>query len=486
MSNISFREFVDVQNIIDGRETPDLHIKIADWLENTQEAPRRILQVFRHAGKSHLTCLYIVWRLLVDPNFQVILISAKRNIALRNSLMIRSIIETNPLTKHLKNELYQWQAQNFTVDREVVSLNPSVAISSLGSQLSGLHADLIIGDDLETSDNSLTQDSRERIKERVQEFGKIAKKILLLGTPHSNDTLYDHLVNVGYEMEKIPVYDADTQELAWPDHPEGDFNWEWLERSRQESTEGDFKSQYLLVPSKTYEPLMALDQITQYEDDIAVHHLPQPFGGYLPIVKLGKKDDSPNIRRMCGAWDPASGMYARDRSVFAVTMRDDKGNVYVHDVIVLGAVDKETKDFTHQIQTIVNACVKYGIATVFIEENFSASLINEARRICKDMRKKIQFVNKFRNKNKQVFIAQTLEPIIKINRLYVHKRVADHSYFMSELEEFPNNKHDDCIDAVSESISHLPEPMVDISRIPAVQSVVSNNAQTHKISGPRI
>ncbi len=98
------------------------------------------------------------------------------------------------------------------------------------------------------------------------------------------------------------------------------------------------------------------------------------------------------------------------------------------------------------------------------------------------MKKKINFVNKFRNKNKQVFIAQTLEPIIKINRLYVHKRVSDHSYFMSELEEFPNNKHDDCIDAVSESISHLPEPMVDISRIPAVQSVISNNAQTHKIS----
>ena len=485
MADISFKEFVDVQNIIDGRETPELHIKICDWLEKTQDEPRRILQVFRHAGKSHLTCLYIVWRLLVDPNFQVILISAKRNIALRNSLMIRSIIETNPLTKHLKNELYQWQAQNFTVDREVVSLNPSVAISSLGSQLSGLHADLIIGDDLETSDNSLTQESRDRIKERVQEFGKIAKKILLLGTPHSNDTLYDHLVNVGYQMEKIPVYDPETEELAWPDHPDGDFNWEWLERSRQESTEGDFKSQYLLIPSKTYEPMMALDQIQEYDDDITVHHLPQPFGGYLPIVRLGDKQDAPNIRRMCAAWDPATGIHARDRSVLAITMRDDKGNVYVHDVIVLGAVDKDTKDFTNQIKQIVNACTKYGIGTVFVEENFSASLINEARRICTEMKKKINFVNKFRSKNKYVFIAQTLEPIIKINRMFVHERVRTNSYFWSELEEFPNNAHDDCIDAVSESVSHLPEPAVDISRIPAVQSVISNVAQTVKISRPR-
>jgi phage terminase large subunit-like protein len=308
---------------------------------------------------------------------------------------------------------------------------------------------------------------------------------VLLGTPHSNDTLYDHLVNVGYKIEKIPVYDPETEELAWPDHPDGQFSWDWLERSRQESTEGDFKSQYMLIPSKTYEPMMAIDQIQEYEDDISVHHLAQPFGGYLPVVKLGDKQDSPNIRRMCAAWDPATGVHARDRSVLAVTMRDDKGNVYVHDVVVLGAVDKDTKDFTNQIVTIINTCTKYGIATVYIEENFSASLINEARRICKEMKKKINFVNKFRSKNKYVFIAQTLEPIIKINRMYVHKRVRTNSYFWSELDEFPNNAHDDCIDAVSEAISHLPEPSVDISRIPAVQSVVSNNAQSVKISRPR-
>ena len=144
MSDISFKEFVDTQNIIDGRETPDLHIKICDWLQDTQADPRRILQVFRYAGKSHLICLYIVWRLLVEPNFTTILISAKRNIALRNSLMIRTIIETNPLTKHLKSGLYQWQSQNFTVDRDIISLNPSVAVSSLDSVITGMHSDILI------------------------------------------------------------------------------------------------------------------------------------------------------------------------------------------------------------------------------------------------------------------------------------------------------------------------------------------------------
>jgi predicted phage terminase large subunit-like protein len=279
------------------------------------------------------------------------------------------------------------------------------------------------------------------------------------------------------------VYNADTQVLAWPNHPDGQFNWEWLEREKQSTTDGDFASQYLLIPTSTYQPLMDLDRIHTYEDDIYVQHLAQPFGGYLPVVKLSQKNNAPNIRRMAGAWDPATGLHNRDRSVFAVVMRDDQGNVYVHDVIVLNAVDKETKDFTHQIKQIINACTRYGIGHVFIEENFSASLLNEAKRICKEMKRKIQFVNKYRTANKKTFIAQTLEPLIKISRLYIHKRVINNSPFMEELEEFPNsNTHDDCIDAVSEAISHLPEPSIDVTRIPAIKSVIQSTGSISKIS----
>ncbi len=480
---IPFRQFVDVQNILDGRTTPELHLQMCDWLENTQSDPRRILQVFRHAGKSHLICLYVVWRLYLNPNFSCIIISAKRNVALRNSLMIRTTIESNPLTQHLKKDLTQWQVQNFTVDRDVISLNPSVAVTSLGASYTGMHADLIIGDDLEVSDNSITQEARDRIKERVSEFSKMAPNILCLGTPHTQKSLYDHLVNIGYTIHKIPVYNADTQVLAWPNHPEGQFNWEWLEREKQSTTDGDFASQYLLIPTSTYQPLMDLDRIHTYEDDIYVQHLAQPFGGYLPVVKLSQKNNAPNIRRMTGAWDPATGLHNRDRSVFAVVMRDDQGNVYIHDVIVLNAVDKETKDFTHQIKQIINACTRYGIGHVFIEENFSASLLNEAKRICKEMKRKIQFVNKYRTANKKTFIAQTLEPLIKISRLYIHKRVINNSPFMEELEEFPNsNTHDDCIDAVSEAISHLPEPSIDVTRIPAIKSVIQSTGSISKIS----
>jgi hypothetical protein len=51
-----------------------------------------------------------------------------------------------------------------------------------------------------------------------------------------------------------------------------------------------------------------------------------------------------------------------------------------------------------------------------------------------------------------------------------HKRVLEKSHFMSQLEEFPYNKMDDCIDAVSLALSKLPNPNVDVSKIPLIQS----------------
>ena len=86
--------------------------------------------------------------------------------------------------------------------------------------------------------------------ERVSEFGKLSNKILCVGTPHTEDTIYNHLEDVGY-VAKIPVIrtrqkqlaDSTTEDeeyLAWQNHPQGMFTHKWLEQQRMETTEGDF------------------------------------------------------------------------------------------------------------------------------------------------------------------------------------------------------------------------------------------------------
>tara|TARA_R100001463_G_scaffold120727_3_gene176850 strand:- start:193 stop:1662 length:1470 start_codon:yes stop_codon:yes gene_type:complete len=489
MKKISFKVFLDTLNIVAGNSTPDVHIEIADWLEETDAEPRRICQAFRHLGKSYILAAFICWKLLNNPNWTCLLISAKRNLALRNSQYIRNMIETHPLLQHLKSDLYQWKAETFTVERDFMQLNPSVAVASLGSSFTGFHSDCVLGDDIETSDNVISEDMRERNKERVAEFGKLANQILLFGTPHHESSIYVHLEDLGYITKKIPAVrkrmitqedSTQTEEdyLAWPDHPEGMFTFDWLERQRLETTEGDFNSQYMLIPQTTYQPLVELEKIKYYNHELEWQQIAQPFGNYISACRLGPH----NVTRICAAWDSATGLRGRDNSVLSICARDNDGNTFVHDVKILSAVDKETKDFTNQCREIITACAYHKISHVYVEENFSATLANELRRVARDMKVMVQVVAKFRNKNKMVFIAQTMEPIIKVGRLFVHERVRDKTPFMDELQAFPRNKYDDCIDATSEAINNLPDLAVDVSKVAKVFNPLQQSGTSFNIN----
>jgi phage terminase large subunit-like protein len=488
MQLIPFKTFLDTQNIISQQHTPPFHIEICDWLEQTNEDPRRILQVFRHGGKSFIIGAYVCWNLLRNPNWTCLLISAKRNLALRNSLFIRTMIENHPLLQHLKNDLYTWKSETFTVEREVMQLNPSVTVSSLGASFTGYHADIVIADDIETSDNCITQAQRDKIKERVSEFGKLANQILCVGTPHTEESIYDHLESVNYVSKKIPVVrtrlktfedsTSQTEEyLAWENHPQGMFTHKWLEQQRNETTEGDFNSQYMLIPQSTYQPLVQLEKINYYKEDFVWNFLSQPMGNYIADCKLGNH----KIIKLCAAWDAATGLRGRDNSVLSVCAKDENNNVFVHDIKILSAVD-EDRSFENQCKEIIATCAKHKIGHVFVEENFSATLANELRRCAREMKLAINVIPKFRTQNKLHFIAQTLEPIIKVGRLFVHENVKNNSPFLEELQAFPRAKQDDCIDATSEAISHLPELLVDISKVAKIHNPLSTNLRSHQIN----
>ena len=60
----------------------------------------------------------------------------------------------------------------------------------------------------------------------------------------------------------------------------------------------------------------------------------------------------------------------------------------------------KTKDFTNQCREIITACAYHKISHVYVEENFSATLANELRRVARDMKVMVQVIAKFRNKNK--------------------------------------------------------------------------------------
>ena len=174
--------------------------------ETLQEPPsnRFIIQGFRGVAKSFITCAYVVWLLWRDPQLKIMIVSASKERADANASFIKKIINEVPFLGHLKARESQRDTQNlFDVGPARPDHSPSVKSVGITGQLTGSRADIIVADDVEVPGNSFTQVMRDRLFELVKEFDAILKpgddkKIIYLGTPQNEMSLYNELQERGY------------------------------------------------------------------------------------------------------------------------------------------------------------------------------------------------------------------------------------------------------------------------------------------------
>src|SRR5690606_7247738 len=102
LDDVDFSTFLWLYNQTQGYSIPDIHLEMSDWLEDTDAATWRILQAYRYSGKTHITNLWVVWKLLRDPNYRILILSATSELAYEKCGMIQTVIEEFYLTKHLR------------------------------------------------------------------------------------------------------------------------------------------------------------------------------------------------------------------------------------------------------------------------------------------------------------------------------------------------------------------------------------------------
>lgn len=449
---ITFYAFLKDCNTRQGLGTPVLYQRIAAWLEFVDD-PLKVLQVFRDAGKSTIIAHYIAWRLLCDPEFTCILISASEKVATRNASLVKKILETHPLCQKLVNSQDLWRSNSFVVQRKSVKLNRSVESITLNSDFTGLHSDLLIADDCETSKSVETADGRVNVRARASEFTELAKKILYVGTPHSSDSIYPELEKAGAACLRLPLYeDVDgVRVLAWPER----FPDSEIDRRRNGKSSAMFESQYLLIPVNVNESLLPVDLRHSYDLEIEHADIPQSGGNDLHIAKLGGK----RLIDLIGFWDPASGLAGRDDSVLAILAQDEDTNVYVHRVIVLPPVHSE-RGYDDQANMIVSTCKTIGVPRLMVEQQANQVLSNEIKKAGNKLGWRMDIRRVSNTSNKLIRIANALEPVMSAGRLFVHDQVVNDSPFIGQCRDFPScvrkdHSKDDAIDSVASGIEHL-------------------------------
>ena len=441
-------------------EPTPIQYDIADYLQRGGQ--RCIISAFRGVGKSWITASFVLWRLLLDPNINILVVSASKNRADDFSTFCLRLLSEMPILKHLYPKGDQRQSKiSFDVATATASQQPSVKSLGITSQLTGSRADLIIADDVETSGNTQTQSMRDKLSESIKEFEAIIKpdtsRIIFLGTPQTEQSIYNKLQERGYKIrywsarypteKQLVTYNANLAPIilnTWaleivgkPTDPTRFDEKDLLEREASYGRIG-FNMQYQLDSS-----LSDLDRYPLKLSELSVMTLnpdnapekviwassPELKHNDLPCVGL-QGDGYFRPMQTQGAWIDYTGSVmsidpsgkGKDETAYTVT-KFLNGNIYLLDV---GGFNSGYSE--HTLTKLVQIAKKHKVKKLLIEENFGQGMFNELLKpyLIKEYPCTIESIRQQSNKHRRIL--DTLEPLMAQHRLVVCPTVIRKDY----------------------------------------------------------
>ena len=435
---------------------------IAEFIQN---GPKRLqIQAFRGVGKSWITAAFVLWTLYNDNDKKIMVVSASKDRADAFSIFCQRLILEVPWLSHLKpkNDDQRWSRVSFDVGPARPHQAPSVKSVGITGQLTGSRADLMVLDDVEVPNNSMTELQREKLLQLVTECESILtpksdSRIMFLGTPQTTFTVYNKLRERNYKPfvwparypRKVAMYDGllapqlekdldDENDLAWKPTDTRFRENDLLER---ESAMGrsNFMLQFMLDTSLSDAekfPLKFADLIvTPVNPENAPENIiwcssPDNIIKDLPCVGLpGDYFYSPT--QVQGQWtsyteticsvDPSGR--GSDETV-ACFLSQLNGFIYLHEV---WASRDGYSD--HTLLEILKRCRKYKVGTLLIESNFGDGMVSELfRKHCQQTQTNISIEETRANVRKEDRIIDSLEPVFNQHRLVVDPKVIQWDY----------------------------------------------------------
>jgi hypothetical protein len=388
------------------------------------------------------------------------------------STFTQRIITELPICQHLvAKDGQRWSKIAFDVAPAKASGSPSVKSVGVTGQLTGSRADIIIADDVEVPNNSMTHMMREKLGETVKEFDAVLKpdgKIIYLGTPQNEMSLYNTLTTRGYEMRVWParyptleraekayggrlapslyetlqdkleaVYGLPTDSKRFDDE-------DLLERELSYGRSG-FALQFMLDTSLSDAnkyPLKLADLIIYSCDrDTApekvvygimkpLHELPNVgLSGdkfYAPEETLGRSEYTGSIL----AIDPSGR--GSDETAYAI-VKMLNGYLYVVDAGgIAGGYSQET------LQTLADLAKVHRVNMVLVESNFGDGMFTELMKPYLEKTYPVSMEEVRHSKQKEHRIIDTLEPVMNQHKLVIDPKVIQKDY--DSVQSMPPEK----------------------------------------------
>ena len=471
--------------------------------EYLQSGPKRlIIQAFRGVGKSWITSAFVVWKLLVDPQLKFLVVSASKQRADDFSTFTKRIINEMPILQHLKAREDQRNSNvAFDVAPSRAAHAPSVKSVGITGQIVGSRAHFIIADDVEVLSNALTQVMRDKLGEVVKEFDAVVMpkvgRIVYLGTPQVEESLYAGLQDRGYECRIWPSQMPSNKLKEFYGHrlapfildmgksvgePTDPLRFDSLDLAEREASYGKsgFALQFMLDTSGEDDqryPLKLHDLLViPLETEKAPGRILYGKGELMDLPAVGLTGDyfyhpfevSNDYYDYTGSAmhiDPSGR--GSDETGYVVT-KELNGKIFVLAIGGLkGGYDKRT---LHQLAKIAAA---HKVNVVEIEANFGDGMYTEIFKPVLFQYHQCHVEEIKHNKQKEARIIDVLEPIMNQHRLVIDLEEAKRDY--EENKEQPRRQlfyqmtrltrdkgslqYDDRIDVLAMGVNYWVEQM---------------------------
>ena len=436
---------------------------IANFIQGKDQ--RVVINAFRGVGKSWITSAYVCHQLLLNPQKNILVVSASKNRADDFSTFTLRLINEIDVLAHLRPSESQRQSKvSFDVRPARASHAPSVKSLGITGQLTGSRSDLVIADDVETSHNSATMGMRDKLSTQVKEFESIIKpqgRILFLGTPQTEMSLYNELPKRGYKLKvwtaRYPSLKqlrsmsktlASTITKTWhidkvgyPTDPNR-FDFEDLREREASYGKSGFNLQFMIDTTLTDEdkyPLKLSDLVVmstnpdKAPEKIIWASSPELRDEELPCVGL-HLDAYYRPMQTQGEWldyqgavmsiDPSGR--GKDETAYAV-VKMFNGNLFLTDSggLVGGYTDKT-------LQGLADIAKKEKVKLILVEENYGGGMFSKLLLpfIHRTYPVTLEEVRHTTSKEKRIL--DVLEPLIQQHRLIINRAVVLNDYHKTQ------------------------------------------------------
>jgi predicted phage terminase large subunit-like protein len=277
----------------------EVHKDMMDFLTKPDARPNQLALIPRAHMKSHVIAVWCAWWIYKHPETTILYLSATATLAEAQLYAIKNILESKEFNLLSPEMLHsdvgkreKWTTNEIKVDhplRKVEGVRDATLVTAgITTNTTGLHADVIVADDVVVPDNAYTEEGRRKVSAAMSQMASIKNTggiTKAVGTRYHPKDQYDtwlkQEVAIFDENDDIVGYDPlwevfekvveENGHFLWPRTQREDgkwfgFNRKELARIKAEYTDViQFYSQYYNDPNAAGGGIISRDKFQYYD-----------------------------------------------------------------------------------------------------------------------------------------------------------------------------------------------------------------------------